>query len=618
MSPRLSPALVLALLVACGDATSTSTDGGTASGTGTTTTSTSGHVPTTSNAADPATGASDSLSGTSSDTVTPTTGGETTTSTTGPATDGTATTSDTTSGDTTLDTTSTTGPGGCQDASDCPDEASECHAPACELGVCDEVSLPPGATCAAGVCDGEGTCVDCLVALDCPMGQLCVAQHCVPPTCDDGAKNGMETDLDCGGPVCSPCAPDSDCEDDGDCASGVCTGQVCQAAACDDGVANGSESDVDCGGDCPPCGAGDGCDDDLDCQSQVCTLQLCQSPNCGDAKLNGQETDVDCGGPTCPKCQDGESCQTGADCSSGVCTGQVCQPPKCNDGLENGQETDVDCGGPTCPKCQAGDDCQIDADCLTGECEAGLCVAPQAACISAPADPATGQRCPLFMPCAVNSECGVFQGCQQWFCNPSKTCELNALSNCGVTKGGSCNAGVVFTQTDDPPVDKRFLPPDGVDFREVATLAFTVANNTGDALRLDKIPLTLETMGGGSAFDVSSAKIYQDSGGAEFSVGDQYVHLTANPFSFPANGVLGPAAGSAFAQVNAGASKRFLVTLAFAKEKTYIAGRSYRVKLVNPAGVVFRVGFNGPNYAGTNCGVPPEGFIGAWVTAQNP
>ncbi|MCY0985853.1 hypothetical protein OV203_01840 [Nannocystis sp. ILAH1] len=641
MSNRLAPALVLALLSACGDDTSTSTDGGSATSSGTTTTSTSGHVPTTSSAADPTTGASDSLSATgptTGDTVTPTTSGDTTTATTGDttspatatetATDVTATTDATsttaatgdTTGDTTLDTTTmTTGTPGCADVTDCPAEASECHAPACQAGVCDEVALLPGAPCATGVCDGDGTCVECVLPENCPMGQLCIAQQCVPPTCDDGAENGMETDVDCGGPVCAPCSPGGACEDDSDCQSGVCTGQVCQAAACDDGVENGGESDVDCGGpDCPLCGTDDACDDDLDCESQVCTLQVCQAPTCDDAQRNGQETDVDCGGPTCPECQDGESCQSGTDCDSGVCTGQTCQPPTCNDNVHNGQETDVDCGGPTCPKCQSGEDCLVDADCDTDACENGQCADPLPACASAPADPATGQRCPLFMPCASNSECGVFQGCQQWFCNPSKTCELNALSNCGTTKGGNCNAGVMFTQTDDPPVDKRFLPPDNVNFREVATLAFTVYNNTASALRLDKIPLTLETMGGGSAFDVSSAKLYQDSGGAEFSVGDLYVHLTGNPFSFPANGVLGPAAGSAASQVNAGQSKRFIITLAFAKEKTFIAGRSYRVKLVNPAGVTFKVGFNGPDYVGTNCGVPPEGFIGAWVTAQNP
>ncbi|PCC66927.1 hypothetical protein SAMN02745121_00343 [Nannocystis exedens] len=640
MSTRPAPALVLALLLACGDSTSATTDGGSATGTGSTTTSTSGHVPTTSDSAVPTSGASDSLSATGPTTGDPTTtltGGETTTTTTSPVTatdattdatgpasatetagDGTATSDTTTATGDTGDTSTTTGMGGCRDDTDCPAEASECHAPACQAGVCDEVALLPGAPCATGVCDGEGTCVACLLPDDCPMGQLCVAQQCVPPTCDDGAENGMETDVDCGGPACAPCNPGGACDEDGDCASGVCTGQVCQAAACDDGVENGGESDVDCGGDCPPCGPGDGCDDDLDCQSQVCTLQVCQAPSCSDAKLNGQETDVDCGGPTCPECQAGETCEVGSDCDSGVCTGQTCQPPTCNDDLHNGEETDVDCGGPTCPECQTGEGCLIDADCATNVCENGVCVDPLPACASAAPDPATGQRCPLFMPCAANSECGVFQGCQQWFCNPSKTCELNALSNCGTTKGGGCNAGVVFVQTDDPPVDKRFLPPDGVDFREVATLAFTVYNNTASALRLDKVPLMLETMGGGSAFDVSSAKIYQDSGGAEYSIGDQYIHLTASPFSFPANGVLGPAAGSAFSQVNAGQSKRFIITLAFAKEKTFIAGRSYRVKLVNPSGVVFKVGFNGPDYAGSNCGVPPEGFIGAWVTAQNP
>ncbi|MDC0671590.1 hypothetical protein [Nannocystis radixulma] len=333
---------------------------------------------------------------------------------------------------------------------------------------------------------------------------------------------------------------------------------------------------------------------------------------------NGAETDVDCGGGTCPECQPGDGCLSDADCDGGACIDQVCQAPACNDGITNGQETDVDCGGPICPKCQEGELCQLNADCATGLCQGGHCVEPAPACASAAPDPSTGQRCPIFMPCTQNSECGVFQGCQQWFCNPSQTCELNALSNCGTTKGGGCNANIVFTQTDDPPVDKKFLPPDNVNFREVATLAFTVYNNSGSTLRLDKLPLTLETMGGGSAFDVSSAKIYQDSGGAEFSVGDQLIHLTANPFSFPANGVLGPAQGNSFSQVTNGGSKRFIVTLAFAKEKTYIAGRSYRVKLVNPSGVTFKVGLNGPDFVGTNCGVPPEGFVGAWVTAQNP
>ena len=36
-----------------------------------------------------------------------------------------------------------------------------------------------------------------------------------------------------------------------DCQSGVCTGGICQAPTCNDGVRNGSETDVDCGGTLP-------------------------------------------------------------------------------------------------------------------------------------------------------------------------------------------------------------------------------------------------------------------------------------------------------------------------------------------------------------------------------
>ena len=57
-------------------------------------------------------------------------------------------------------------------------------------------------------------------------------------------------------------------------------------------------------------------------------------------------------------------------------------------------------------------------------------------------------------------ECGDFVGCQQWFCNNAKTCELNAKVDCWTDKGGGCNAEVVFTQHTLPPVAKRFVPPD--------------------------------------------------------------------------------------------------------------------------------------------------------------
>ena len=51
-----------------------------------------------------------------------------------------------------------------------------------------------------------------------------------PPTaCHNGAHDGHETDTDCGGGGCCPCADGRACGDGRDCASGVCLGGTCAA-----------------------------------------------------------------------------------------------------------------------------------------------------------------------------------------------------------------------------------------------------------------------------------------------------------------------------------------------------------------------------------------------------
>jgi hypothetical protein len=62
-------------------------------------------------------------------------------------------------------------------------------------------------------------------------------------TCTDAAKNGDETDVDCGG-RCPACGDGRACGDDGDCGSGLCGGAVCvRLASCkeilDRGLARG-------------------------------------------------------------------------------------------------------------------------------------------------------------------------------------------------------------------------------------------------------------------------------------------------------------------------------------------------------------------------------------------
>ena len=47
------------------------------------------------------------------------------------------------------------------------------------------------------------------------------------PTCNDGALNRDETDIDCGGTHCNACANGKKCAVNGDCVSSKCTNSVC-------------------------------------------------------------------------------------------------------------------------------------------------------------------------------------------------------------------------------------------------------------------------------------------------------------------------------------------------------------------------------------------------------
>ncbi len=206
-------------------------------------------------------------------------------------------------------------------------------------------------------------------------GALFLVRHALFPSCADGARDGAETDVDCGGAACAKCADLRGCDSGADCLSGACAGNpgVCQAASCGDHLKNGEETDVDCGGHCAPCAADRSCALAADCASRVCVGARCQSPVCNDGVRNGTETDVDCGGG-CRPCAVDHGCALAADCESGVCVGGRCQSPTCNDSVRNGAETDVDCGE-SCAKCAVGKKCGKPQDCASLVCTKGTCQA---------------------------------------------------------------------------------------------------------------------------------------------------------------------------------------------------------------------------------------------------
>src|SRR5947208_2946561 len=96
------------------------------------------------------------------------------------------------------------------------------------------------------------------------------------PRCDDGRKNGVETDVDCGGGLCLRCEDGKSCAVGGDCVSGICPQFVCLPMSCANGALDGSESDIDCGGGvCAKCEFNRKCKANGDCTSNLCEKGLC-------------------------------------------------------------------------------------------------------------------------------------------------------------------------------------------------------------------------------------------------------------------------------------------------------------------------------------------------------
>jgi hypothetical protein len=258
------------------------------------------------------------------------------------------------------------------------DAPAEAATPVCTDNVKNgsETDIDCGGACAPSQKCGDGK--GCLVAGDCTSG-VCSASHvCLAPVCTDSVMNGSETDTDCGG-TCAPakkCADGKGCLVQGDCTSGVCSGShVCSAPACNDGVKNGSETDTDCGGTCTAkCSNGKSCGGNGDCQSDICKANVCIAASCTNGVKDTDETGVDCGGTECGPCDDGIACALNRDCKSGKCTNLICAAPSCNDGVKNGTETDTDCGGTCSAKCDLGKLCSNDVDCVSGHCPSGRCV----------------------------------------------------------------------------------------------------------------------------------------------------------------------------------------------------------------------------------------------------
>lgn len=376
---------------------------------------------------------------------------------------------------------------GCYSGNDC--ESGVCNDGQCISPLCDDGVFNGSETdldCGGPACYGCETGLACVDNDDC-VSDICFDGTCVELGCADGISNGSETDVDCGGPDCAPCTGDARCDTPSDCASGICVEtasgvQRCSDARCDDAVHNGRETDLDCGGpDCSPCNDGAACNSRIDCVSLVCDREssTCSPAACDDGVTNGEESDVDCGG-SCGECADGAQCGDDVDCASGLCLDARCRAASCTDGRTNGSESDVDCGG-ECPACGLGDSCSTPTDCRSGACS-GVC------------DPGAADRpCAIDDECisgtcmdgvcaraAAGSTCGAGTECRSGHCSAEDRCSVGALGTPCVTASDCasdrCEAGAC--------APSRFaISTDGGTDTSVVTFKTRIQANAEDPLR---------------------------------------------------------------------------------------------------------------------------------------
>ncbi len=237
------------------------------------------------------------------------------------------------------------------------DDSNECTSDTCDpASGCGFLPVAAGTICSSGMCDGNGSCVQCLEDLHCDDGDAC---------------NGLEA---CSAQVCTN-GPSPNCDDSNECTADTCdTGTGCantplaSGAACTVGVCDGN-------GNCVECLADADCDDGNACNGlEICSSGQC-SPgielDCDDADVcNGEETCdavAGCLNGTAMNCDDSNECTADScDSISGCVNTQVNPGTICSTGVcdDNG----------ICVNCIVDGDCNDGNVCTLDSCQNDQCI----------------------------------------------------------------------------------------------------------------------------------------------------------------------------------------------------------------------------------------------------
>jgi hypothetical protein len=220
-------------------------------------------------------------------------------------------------------------------------ETTDCEAHACKAGTCEVTFTPAGplpdgkqtaGDCVVLRCDGHGKLETVADPSDVPAddGKPCTDEVCGP---SGPAHPFSAPEHPCstagGSGVCDGAGKCVACVSNADCTAGDtprCDSNTHTCIACDNGAQDGDELGVDCGGACPLKCVLEACAADAECKSGHCSNGQCRLPNGDTCTGNAQ-----CGSLHCVAVGSGMTCQpcsiNGSPCTNGVCSGGVCSAP---------------------------------------------------------------------------------------------------------------------------------------------------------------------------------------------------------------------------------------------------------------------------------------------------
>lgn len=370
-----------------------------------------------------------------------------------------------------------TGGAMCTKNDDCPAISTTCKISECVAGSCRVGNAASGTPCAPGldtVCDGQGACVECVLAEHCVnlVDGQCTKRACVAHVCqlsylgqESPASPALQQPGDCKAVVCDGFGGTKTINDNSDAPNddNGCTTDTCL---------NGSEvhtkvaTGTNCGLNsfCNAQGLCVGCLKPSDCTGNFdfCKERTCQSGVCG-VKYTADGTPLpaaeqksqDCFIAVC----DGAGNKvTRIDTSDGVDDGNACTRDVCNgDGspLHTPEMTGAPCavgdndacdGLGTCKKSN-GKLCASANECVSGACVDGVCCenACDAPCSTCNLSLLTAGVCSLMalgqtdtsasLPCVGNSACDGNGTCKK---NDGQTCATVADCLHGFCVDGYC------------------------------------------------------------------------------------------------------------------------------------------------------------------------------------